>query len=122
MKILENVGKPTEEDGKPTEELLLQEDENISSESWREKKSEVEDDERIEMEEIDSTTPVFTSTEASITHKSAASYSVAILDGMAEPQALKMPAHVNTCIDLSTEFCKRIESTILKYDETRLLF
>jgi len=64
MEILENVGKPTEEDGKPTEELLLQEDENVSSESWREKKSEVEDDERIELEEIDSTTPVLTSTEA----------------------------------------------------------
>lgn len=50
------------------------------------------------------------------------SYSVAVLDGMAELQALHKSSHVKTCYDLAIEFNKKIEPYLLKYDETHLVF
>lgn len=50
------------------------------------------------------------------------SYSVAVLDGMAELQVLHKPAHVKTCNDLANVFNRKIEFYLLKYDETHLVF
>lgn len=46
-----------------------------------------------------------------------ASYSTAVLEGMmAELQALHKPAHVKSCHDLATEFCRKIDSYLLRYN------
>ncbi|KAJ8886837.1 hypothetical protein PR048_013049 [Dryococelus australis] len=50
------------------------------------------------------------------------SYSAAVLDGMAQLQALHKPAHVKTCHDLAIEFNKKIEPYLLKNNETHLVF
>ena len=49
-------------------------------------------------------------------------YAVAALDGMAEVQKLKKTLNMNTCRNLATEFCNKIEPTLYKYDETHLVF
>ena len=54
---------------------------------------------------------------------SSRSYTVTVLDGMAELQKLKKKTYnMKTCQDLATEFCNKLDSTLQKCDETHLIF